>query len=87
MHSKKYILAIDQSTSATKVMLFDSQANLVNRVSKAHEQYYPSEGFVEHDAEEIFSNTVAVMQEVLNQTNVNTSDVSAISITNLNLSV
>lgn len=82
MNSKKYILAIDQSTSATKVMLFDSQANLVNRVSKAHEQYYPSEGFVEHDAEEIFSNTVAVMQEVLNQTNVNTSDVSAISITN-----
>ena len=38
---KKYILAIDQSTSATKVMLFDACANLVHRLSYPHQQYYP----------------------------------------------
>ena len=39
--NKKYILAIDQSTSATKVMLFSKKAELVHRVSLPHQQYYP----------------------------------------------
>ncbi len=46
--SKNYLLAIDQSTSATKVMLFNHAAELVDRVSVAHKQYYPQPGFVEH---------------------------------------
>jgi glycerol kinase len=78
----QFILAIDQSTSATKVMLFDASANLVNRVSLPHEQYYPAEGFVEHDAEEIFRNTVKGMTEVLRVTGIPVSDLVAISITN-----
>ncbi|HBE41799.1 MAG TPA: glycerol kinase, partial [Bacteroidales bacterium] len=47
----KYILAIDQSTSASKVMLFNNKARLVSRVSLPHQQFYPQQGFVEHDAE------------------------------------
>jgi glycerol kinase len=78
----KFILAIDQSTSATKVMLFDALANLVNRVSLPHEQYYPAEGFVEHDPEEIFKNTVKGMTEVLRLTGVKSSDLAVVSITN-----
>jgi glycerol kinase len=78
----KFILALDQSTSATKVMLFNASANLVNRVSLPHEQYYPAEGFVEHDAEEIFSNTIKGMTEVLSASGVSVSDLSAVSITN-----
>ena len=78
----KYILTVDQSTSATKVMLFNASANLVNRVSLPHKQYYPEEGFVEHDAEEIFSNTVKGMTEVLSASGVSVSDLSAVSITN-----
>ena len=54
----KYLLAIDQSTSATKTMLFNHQAELVARVSVSHKQYYPRDGFVEHDAIEIFDNTI-----------------------------
>jgi glycerol kinase len=79
---KQFILSIDQSTSATKVMLFDDSANLVHRVSLAHSQYYPADGFVEHDAEEIFGNTVTGIQEVLTATGKSASDLLVISITN-----
>jgi glycerol kinase len=82
MNGKKYLMAIDQSTSATKVMLFDSMANLVQRIGLPHEQYYPAEGFVEHDAEEIFSNTVTGMIEVLKAAGIDASDIAVISITN-----
>jgi glycerol kinase len=79
---KKYILAIDQSTSATKVMLFNRNAELVHRVSLPHKQYYPQPGFVEHDAVEIFENTLTGMNRVMTETNVMVSEVAAVSITN-----
>jgi glycerol kinase len=82
IHSKNYILAIDQSTSATKVMLFNRKAELVHRVSLPHRQYYPSQGFVEHDAEEIFRNTVSGMQNVVAETRIAVSEIAAVSITN-----
>ncbi len=80
--SGKYILAIDQSTSASKVMLFDQQANLIKRVSKNHQQYYPQPGFVEHDPVEIFENVRKAMQEVLVLANVTADSLVAIAITN-----
>lgn len=78
----QFILSIDQSTSATKVMLFDASANLVHKVSLTHEQFYPAAGFVEHDAVEIYENTVAGMLEVLKATGKNASDLAVVSITN-----
>jgi glycerol kinase len=79
---EKFILAIDQSTSATKVMLFDASANLVHRVSYPHQQFYPAEGFVEHDPEEILANTVNGMTDVLKQKGLNAKDLVVVSITN-----
>jgi len=79
---EKYILAIDQSTSATKVMLFDAKASLVQRVSFPHGQYYPAEGFVEHDAEEIFANTVKGMSEVMQLAGKQAANLAVVSITN-----
>lgn len=78
----KYILAIDQSTSATKSMIFDANADLVKRVSINHKQYYPSQGFVEHDPDEIFGNTIDGIQKLLNKTGINKRDIAGISITN-----
>jgi glycerol kinase len=80
--NKKYILSIDQSTSATKVMLFDKKAELVYRVSIPHRQFYPQPGFVEHDAEEIFDNVVKGLQEVLTHMSVQDKEVASIAITN-----
>lgn len=58
------IIAIDQSTSATKALLFDEQGKLIGRASREHRQYYPQSGWVEHDAEEIYQNTISVMKEL-----------------------
>lgn len=59
------IIAIDQSTSATKAMLFDEQCKMLGRYDIAHRQYYPQEGYVEHDAEEIYRNTVEAIRRVI----------------------
>ena len=80
--SKNFILSIDQSTSATKVMLFDRKSELVHKVSIPHRQYYPRPGFVEHDAEEIFRNAVAGMQSVVSETGISATEIAAVSITN-----
>jgi len=80
MHSQekqgKYILSIDQSTSASKVMLFDALANLVHWVGLSHRQYYPAEGYVEHDVEEIFDNVNKELREVQVQKSVPVEEVA-----------
>lgn len=63
-----YIISIDQSTSATKAVVFDEQCRLVCRKNVAHHQYYPKPGWVEHDAEEIYRNTVEAVREVVDAT-------------------
>lgn len=61
----RYILSIDQSTSGTKAGLMNEQGTIVRKSSRPHAQYYPAPGWVEHDAEEIFQNTVRVIENVL----------------------
>ena len=55
MITMNYIIAIDQSTSSTKALLFDEQCRVVARTNVDHKQYYPQTGWVEHDAEEIYN--------------------------------
>lgn len=59
------IIAIDQSTSATKALLFDKECRLLRQVGIPHQQYYPQPGWVEHDAEEIYRNTIEAIRQVL----------------------
>ncbi|WP_297088145.1 glycerol kinase GlpK [uncultured Draconibacterium sp.] len=79
---KKYIIAIDQSTSASKVMLFNKQTDLIHRVSIAHEQFYPKNGYVEHNAEEIFANVVTGLERLVAETQVKESEIAGLAITN-----
>ncbi len=58
-----YIIAIDQSTSATKAVVFDEHCRLICRRNVPHRQYYPEPGWVEHDAEEIYANTVEAIRQ------------------------
>ena len=57
-----YIIAIDQSTSSTKALLFDEQCHVVARTNVDHKQYYPNTGWVEHDAEEIYNNLIEAIK-------------------------
>ena len=66
MPSKEhYIIAIDQSTSATKAMLFNEQCQLLRRYDLPHQQHYPQKGWVEHDAVEIYNNMVRSIRQVI----------------------
>jgi glycerol kinase len=79
---EQYIIAIDQSTSATKVMLFNQKGQLLHRISLDHHQYYPQAGWVEHDAEEILANTLKGLSLLLEKSNINHADILSIAITN-----
>lgn len=60
-----YIIAIDQSTSATKAMLFNEKCEMLQRVNREHHQYYPKAGWVEHDPEEIYNNVLLTVKELM----------------------
>ena len=62
---RQYIIAIDQSTSSTKALLFDEQGRVLARTNVDHKQYYPQTGWVEHDAEEIYQNMVEAIKKLM----------------------
>lgn len=76
------VLAIDQSTSATKALIFDVRGGLLAKASKSHEQIYPRPGWVEHDADEIWNNTLSVIRDTVQQHPKLASDLQWLSITN-----
>lgn len=80
--TEKYILAIDQSTSATKALLVNKEGKLKGRSTIAHQQYYPQAGFVEHDPHEIFENTLSAMRMVMAEASVSEDMLEAIAVTN-----
>ncbi|HVN55986.1 MAG TPA: glycerol kinase GlpK [Anaerolineaceae bacterium] len=76
------MLAIDQSTSATKALLFDQNASLIDQASLSHRQIYPQPGWVEHDAGEIYANTLAVIRSLLEKNPDRVEDLLCLSLTN-----
>ena len=80
--SAGYIVSIDQSTQATKAVLFDHAGRPVGRVTRAHRQIYPSPGLVEHDPEEILANAKASLLELVGGCGVRADSLAALAITN-----
>jgi glycerol kinase len=78
----KYVLALDEGTTGSAALVFDADGRLVATADREIRQSYPQPGWVEHDADEIFSTTVAVGHEALERARVAATDVSAIGITN-----
>jgi glycerol kinase len=79
---KNYIISVDQSTSATKAVLFNDRCELIYRSTIAHEQYYPAPGWVEHDAEEIYANTLRAVRQVTESGHIEADAVCSVAITN-----
>ncbi len=77
---KKYVIALDQSTSASKVFLLDKNGSIVRRFSKEHKQYYPAPGYVEHDADEIYRNVAEGIRTVIE--GIPTQEIACLSISN-----
>jgi glycerol kinase len=76
------ILALDQSTSATKAVLFDAAGQVLDRAARDHKQIYPQPGWVEHDAEEIWQNALAVIREVAERNREKLGQLACLSLTN-----
>ena len=78
----KYILALDQGTTSSRVALVDEQQNIVSILSREFSQIYPREGWVEHDPLDIWSSQYGVMMETVAKSGVSMKDIAAIGITN-----
>ncbi|AEF93023.1 Glycerol kinase [Desulfotomaculum nigrificans CO-1-SRB] len=79
---KKYVLALDQGTTSCRAILFDRDSNIKGVAQKEFTQIYPKAGWVEHDAEEIWSTQYGVIAEVIAKTGINPEEIASIGITN-----
>ena len=77
-----YVGAIDQGTTSTRFIIFDSTGRIVSVSQKEHEQIYPKPGWVEHDPEEIWRRIHEVMTEAMQRRGIRPKDVAALGITN-----
>ncbi|GAB3497882.1 glycerol kinase GlpK [Amycolatopsis cihanbeyliensis] len=77
-----YVAAIDQGTTSTRTMIFDHSGRVVAVDQREHEQIFPQAGWVEHDAEEIWSNTRTVAAGALAKADMEPSSITAVGITN-----
>ena len=80
--SESYIIGIDQSTQGTKALLFNKNAELLFREDIPHRQIINEAGWVSHDPEEIYDNTVKVVKRLLENHKISSKDVCAIGISN-----
>jgi glycerol kinase len=76
------ILALDEGTTSTRAILFDSRGRELAEAGRPIRQSYPRDGWVEHDAEEIFEASVAVMREAVARSGRAVEEVAALGITN-----
>jgi glycerol kinase len=80
--SEKFILALDQGTTSSRSIVFDKHGNIVSVAQKEFKQIFPQPGWVEHDAEEIWSTQFGTMAEAVAKANITMNQVAGIGITN-----
>ena len=79
---KKYILAIDQGTTSSRVVLYDTKFNIKSIEQKEFKQYFPKDGWVEHDAEEIWNDVKKLIFQIIKNNKLKISQIISIGITN-----
>lgn len=78
----KYILSLDQGTTSSRAILFDSEGNPAAVAQKEFQQIFPKPGWVEHDPAEIWSSQISVVAEAITKCKTDSNDIEAIGITN-----
>jgi glycerol kinase len=82
MAGKKYILSVDQGTTGSAAIVFDSEGMPVADADTEIRQIYPQPGWVEHDPDEIFNTSVQMARQAINKAGIKASDIVGIGITN-----
>lgn len=75
-------MALDQGTTSSRSIIFDKKGNVVSVSQKEFKQYYPSPGYVEHDANEIWETILEVSRDALKKAGLKACDIASIGITN-----
>jgi len=78
----RYLLALDQGTSSSRSIVFDSDGQVVAMAQREFRQIFPQPGWVEHDAMEIWQTQLATAREVLDKAGVDATQIAAVGITN-----
>ena len=78
----KFILSFDQGTTSSRAIIFNKQGNILATAQKEFTQIFPKPGWVEHDANEIWSTQIGVATEVILKAGITVQDLAAIGITN-----
>ncbi|BAQ69783.1 glycerol kinase [Rhodovulum sulfidophilum] len=78
----QHILAIDQGTTSSRAILFDKDLGVVATAQEEFEQHYPASGWVEHDADDLWTSTAGTSREVIERAGLASEDIAAIGITN-----
>ena len=77
-----YLLSLDQGTTSTRAIIFNLQGQAVGRAQRELKQYFPADGWVEHDAQEIAESSLAVCRDALKDGGITAQQIAAIGITN-----
>ncbi|MDF2492661.1 MAG: glpK [Microbacterium sp.] len=77
-----HVIALDQGTTSTRAIVFDAAGRIVASAQREHEQILPRAGWVEHDANEIWTNSVWVLETALAESGLGTDRIAALGITN-----
>lgn len=77
-----HILAIDQGTTSSRAILFDSDLKIVATAQEEFTQHFPASGWVEHDPQDLLDTTLRTCREVIAKSNVAVSDIAGVGITN-----
>ncbi|RYY54909.1 MAG: glycerol kinase [Chitinophagaceae bacterium] len=78
----EYILSLDQGTTSSRAIVFDRKGGMVSLAQKEFTQFFPEKGWVEHDANEIWSTQFGVASEAMAKAGLDAADIAAIGITN-----
>ena len=79
---QSYLLSLDQGTTSTRAIIFNLQGQAVGRAQRELKQYFPADGWVEHNAEEIAESSLAVCRDALKDGGITAQQIAAIGITN-----
>ncbi|MDE0759348.1 MAG: FGGY family carbohydrate kinase, partial [Pseudomonadales bacterium] len=77
-----YLLAIDQGTTSSRAIIFNEASEIVAVAQQEFTQYFPKDGWVEHDPEEIWDSVKQVVRQALQKAGLEAIDLTAIGITN-----
>ncbi|MCK5351759.1 glycerol kinase, partial [bacterium] len=78
----KYLLALDQGTTSSRAIIFDLDGSVVSVAQQEFEQHFPHDGWVEHNAEEIWQSQLDTARKAISKLSADPAEIAAIGITN-----